>query len=67
MYREPYNNLINMKYKESIQRINKEINEEKNKGKTDEHRINRLNEMKILQGMFNTEIGSAYGKYRSPW
>ena len=57
-----------MKTHENIERLKKEIEEEKNSFQPDMHKIYRLEEQKIMEGMFSTDqIGQAYGKYRNPW
>lgn len=57
-----------MKTHENIKRLTKEIEEEKNNFQPDMHKIYRLEEQKIMEGMFSTDqMGQAYGKYRNPW
>ena len=64
----PFNNQYNMQTHERIVGIDKEINEEKCKPTRDQHRINRLQEQKLIEGLFSTDqIGSMYGKYHTPW
>lgn len=64
----PFNNQYNMQAHERIVGIDKEINEEKGKPTRDQHRINRLQEQKLIEGLFsNGQIGSMYGKYHAPW
>jgi hypothetical protein len=67
MYKTPYNNLANAKVMEDIEKLSDEIAEEKKKPNADRHKILRLEEQKLIQGLFSNELGSSYGKYRSPW
>lgn len=63
----PYNNLYNLKVKEEIDKLNKKIEEEKSQETVDKHKILRLEEQKLMRGLFSNEFGGSYGKYRSPW
>lgn len=67
MFKDPFNNLINTKVKRDIEALDKSIKEEKMKPVRDKHKILRLHEQKMIQGLFSNELGSSYGKYRSPW
>ena len=67
MFKEPYNQLANAKVMEDIEKICDKIDEEKQKPDADTHKILRLEEQKLIQGLFSNELGSSYGKYRSPW
>lgn len=67
MYREPYNKLANAKVQEDIEKLNEKIEEERNKPDADAHKIMRMQEQKLIQGLFSNELGSAYSKFRSPW
>lgn len=64
----PYNNLYNMKTHDRIECLTKEIEEEKSNVQPDMHKIYRMEEQKIIEGMFSfDQIGTMYGKYRNPW
>ena len=67
MFKNPYNQLANAKVMEDIEKICDKIDEEKKKPDADIHKILRLEEQKLIQGLFSNELGSSYGKYRSPW
>jgi hypothetical protein len=67
MYRTPYNQLANVKVQEDIKKLSEEIAEEKKSENVDRHKILRLEEQKLIQGLFSNELGSSYGKYRNPW
>lgn len=67
MFKNPYNQLANAKVMEDIEKICDKIDEEKEKPDIDKHKILRLEEQKLVQGLFSGELGSSYGKYRSPW
>ena len=67
MYREPYNKLANAKVQEDIEKLNEKIEEERNKPDADAHKIMRMQEQKLIQGLFSNELGSSYSKFRSPW
>lgn len=67
MYRTPYNQLANVKVQEDIKKLSEEIAEEKKSENIDRHKILRLEEQKLIQGLFSNELGSSYGKYRNPW
>lgn len=67
MYRTPYNQLANAKVQEDIKKLSEEINKEKHSPNADKHKILRMEEQKLIQGLFSNELGSAYGKYRCPW
>lgn len=59
------NGVINTKLKEDIEKLRNEISEEKKKEKPDIHRIYRLEEQKLIQGLFNGDYN--YSRFRSPW
>ena len=64
----PFNSFYNLKTRERIKEIENQIKEEKNQPIVDKHKIYRLEEQKLVEGMFsNDQLGSAYGKYRKPW
>lgn len=63
----PYRTMADATAQEKLKAINKQINEEKQKPEVDWHKIMRLEEEKLLQGMFQNGIGSPYSKYRNPW
>ena len=67
MYREPYNKLANAKVQEDIKKLEEEIAKERENPEADKHKIMRLEEQKLIQGMFSNELGSSYSKFRSPW
>lgn len=67
MYRTPYNQLANVKVQEDIKKLSEEIKEEKKSDNVDRHKILRLEEQKLIQGLFSNELGASYGKYRNPW
>jgi polyphosphate kinase len=51
-----------------IKSIDNEITEEKQGINPDIRRLNRLEEQKLIEGLFSdSSIGSMYGKYRNPW
>jgi len=62
MYHDPYNSIINTKLKRDIEAISEKIKKE-----DDKYKIAKLEEQKLIQGMFSNELGHSYGKYRSPW
>ena len=62
MYHDPYNSIINTKLKRDIEAISEKIKKE-----DDKYKIAKLEEQKLIQGMFSNELGYSYGKYRSPW
>ena len=67
MYKNPYNQLVNVKVQEDIKELNKKIEEEEKNPESNKHKILRLEEQKLIQGLFSNDLGSFYGKYRSPW
>lgn len=67
MYKTPYNQLANAKVQEDIKKINEEISKEKENPEADKHKIMRLEEQKLIQGLFSNELGNSYSKFRSPW
>lgn len=67
MYKNPYNQLANAKVQEDIKKISDEIKKEKENPNYDWHKILRLEEQKLIQGLFSNDLGSSYGKYRNPW
>ena len=65
---QPFNSFYNLKTSERIKELEKQIKEEKNQLMVDMHKIYRLEEQKLIEGMFsNDQLGSTYGKYRNPW
>lgn len=65
---QPFNSFYNLKTSERIKELEKQIKEEKNQPMVDMHKIYRLEEQKLIEGMFsNDQLGSTYGKYRNPW
>jgi hypothetical protein len=53
---------------ESLEAIKRQINEEISKPDADGHKIDRLQEQMLIQGMFSNNMNDmSYGKYRSPW
>ena len=67
MYKTPYNQLANAKVQEDIKKLQEEIDKEKSNPKADKYKILKMEEQKLIQGLFSNELGSLYGKYRSPW
>jgi len=67
MYRTPYNQLASAKVQEDIKKLNDEIDKEREKPNADKHKIMRMEEQKLIQGLFSNELGSSYSKFRSPW
>ena len=64
----PYNNLYNMQTHENVERLDKEIKELEEAPTKDQHKIYRLREQKLLEGMFSSDqIGCGYGRFRNPW
>ena len=65
---QPFNSFYSLKTSERIKEIENQIKEEKNQPIVDKHKIYRLEEQKLVEGMFsNDQLGSTYGKYRKPW
>ena len=63
-----FNSFYSFKPSERNKEIEKQIKEEKNQPIVDKHKIYRLEEQKLVEGMFsNDQLGSTYGKYRKPW
>ena len=63
----PYNNIYSMKTHENIKKLCNEIKEEKQNISPDTNKINRLEEQKLIEGLFSfDQLGQAYGKYRNP-
>lgn len=51
-----------------IKEIEAQIKEEKMKDVVDKHKIYRLEEQKLINGLFsNDNLCSMYGKYKNPW
>lgn len=67
MYKIPYNQLANAKVQEDIKKLNEKIDEERKKTDADAHKIMRMEEQKLIQGLFSNDLGSSYSKFRSPW
>ena len=67
MYKIPYNQLANAKVQEDIKKLNEKIDEERKKPDADAHKIMRMEEQKLIQGLFSNDLGSSYSKFRSPW
>lgn len=67
MYKIPYNQLASAKVQEDIKNLNKKIAEEREKPDADAHKIMRMEEQKLIQGLFSNELGNSYSKFRSPW
>lgn len=67
MFKEPYNKLANAKVQEDIEKLNEQIENERKSPDVDVHKIMRLQEQKLVQGLFSNELGSSYSKFRSPW
>lgn len=67
MYKDPFNSIINTKVKRDIEKIDEKISEERRSSNSDRHKILRLKEQKLIQGLYSNELGSTFGKYRSPW
>lgn len=64
----PFNSFYSLKTSERIKEIENQIKEEKNQPIVDKHKIYRLEEQKLVEGMFsNDQLCSTYGKYRKPW
>ena len=64
----PFNSFYSLTTSEMIKEIENQIKEEKNQPIVDKHKIYRLEEQKLVDGMFsNDQLGSTYGKYRKPW
>jgi len=54
--------------KSNVEKLDKEIDEQLHSEKPDIHRVYRLEEEKLIQGMFNQALlGGSYARYRSPW
>ena len=66
MYKDPYNNRINMRVKQDIEKLNKEIKEKTEKG-SDKRSLMKLYEERALQGGSLGMFDGVYGKYQSPW
>ena len=66
MYHDPYLK-PSAAYQEGVNKINEEIDKEKQSEKPDNHRIMRLEEQKLMQQMFSGDGFGAYAKYQSPW
>ena len=66
MYKDPYNNRINMRVKQDIEKLNKEIKEKTEKG-GDKRSLMKLYEERALQGGSLGMLDGVYGKYQSPW
>ena len=59
----PFNSFYNLKTSERIKEIENQIKEEKNQPIVDKHKIYRLEEQKLVEGMFsNDQLGSTYEK-----
>ena len=67
MYKIHYNQLDNAKVQEDIKKLDDKIAEEREKPDADKHKIMRLQEQKLIQGLFSNELGNSYSKFRSPW
>lgn len=67
MYRVPYDSLVTARARQNLDRINKEIKEEKQKDNVDPHKLMRLEEEKLIQDLFYGGMANNYAKYRSPW
>ena len=62
MYREPYNKLANAKVQEDIEKLNENIEEERNKPDADMHKIMRMQEQKLIQGLSPQHTSAAFKK-----
>ena len=67
MFKEPITNFINEDVKEKVEDIDKKIEEELKKPDTNRHKILKMEEEKLLQGLFLNELASPFTKYRAPW
>lgn len=65
MYKTPYIK-PERTVQETIKNINKEIEEEKRNPEADKHRILKLEEQKLIAGLFQNDFG-IYSKYKNPW
>lgn len=64
----PFNNFYNIKTHNRIKEIDKEINEEKSQPNSNAQHINKLQEQKLIEGLFSMDqLNCMFGKYRSPW
>lgn len=62
-----FNNIYNLERNEALKRLDDTIKEEKTKQNSNKHKIYRMMEQKLIEGMFSNQLGSTYGKFRSPW
>ena len=67
MFKEPITNFINEDVKEKVEGIDEKIEEELKKPDVDKHKILKMEEEKLLQGLFLNELASPFTKYRAPW
>jgi hypothetical protein len=67
MFKEPITNFINEDVKEKVEGIDEKIEEELKKPNVDKHKILKMEEEKLLQGLFLNELASPFTKYRAPW
>lgn len=67
MYYYPYNNTINYNLKREVEKLNRAIEEEKKNQKPDNHKIMRLRESILMNGLFSEQNNGVYGKYKQPW
>ena len=63
-----WKDLANKKVRDDIEAIDEKITEEENKPNADRHRILRLKEQKLVNGLFNPQMwGTTYTKWQLPW
>jgi hypothetical protein len=67
MFREKYPLVIDSRIKNNIEKLDKEIQEGNENGTMTQHKLYRLEEAKLLQGLFNPFGASFNGKYQNPW
>ena len=59
--------MINYNLKREVEKLNKAIDEEKKSQKPDNHKIMRLRESILMNGLFSEHNNGVYGKYKQPW
>ena len=62
-----YNYITEQIARETAEEVDRKIREEKAKEHSDAHKIMRLEEQKLMGGMFSDSFIGRYSKYCSPW
>jgi len=62
-----YNCIMERIARETAEEMEEKIKEEKSKENVDKHRLMRLEEQRLMGGLFSDAFLNGYSKYCSPW